>query len=70
MALRIGSAQQGDTPLMIAHRLLTEDCGYNTPRDKAVVANQLLGTNVDKIEDLSDAELASLVEHLVKQLYG
>lgn len=65
MSLKIG-LKQGDTPLKIVHRLMTEEMGEQTPIDKARVANQLLGTNVDVIEDLSDAQLAELTAKIIK----
>jgi hypothetical protein len=68
--MKLHNAQNGDTPLKIVHRLMTEDMGEQTPIDKARVANQLLKTNVEKIEDLSDAELAELTGKLLKGLYG
>lgn len=64
--MRLHIAQQGDTPLKIVHRLLAEDMGEQTPIDKARVANQLLGTKVDVIEDLSDAELTELAYKIAK----
>lgn len=76
MGLRINNAQQGDTPLTIVHRLMTEDMGEQTPIDKARVANQLLSQKnkeykpVDRIEDLSDAQLAELTGLILKGIYG
>lgn len=68
--MKLHNPQQGDTPLSIVHRLMTEDMGEQTPIDKARVANDLLGTNVDRIEDLSDAQLAELTAKIMKGLYG
>jgi hypothetical protein len=74
--MKLHNAQNGDTPLKIVHRLMTEDMGEQTPIDKARVANQLLSQRnkeykpVDRIEDLSDAQLAELTGLILKGLYG
>ena len=76
MGLRIKGAQNGDTPLTIVHRLMTEEMGEQTPIDKARVANDLLSQGnrsyvpVDTIEDLSEEQLALLAELISNGLYG
>jgi hypothetical protein len=74
--MKLHNAQNGDTPLKIVHRLMTEDMGEQTPIDKARVANEYLSKAdkhykpVDRIEDLSDGQLAELTKYLLKGLYG
>lgn len=72
--MKLHNAQNGDTPLKIVHRLMTEDMGEQTPIDKARVANSLLSHKdykpVDRIEDLSDGQLAELTKLILKGLYG
>jgi hypothetical protein len=70
MGVKIKRGYGGDTPLSITHRVLNDHCGYNDPDEKAKVANQILGTSVRRIEDLSDNQLAKLSHELVRTAYN
>jgi hypothetical protein len=69
MGLRIKNAKNGDTPLTIVHRQLTE-FGNGAPEDKAHVANSVLGTKVEKIEDLDEEQLAELSQKIAQVMYS
>jgi hypothetical protein len=67
--MKLHNAQNGDTPLKIVHRQLTE-LGNGTMEEKAGVANQLLGTEVEKIEELDEGQLAKLSQEIARVMYS
>jgi hypothetical protein len=68
MGLRI-KQPEGDTPLLVVTRQLNE-LGNGTPGEKAQVANYLLYTKVEKIEDLDEEQLAKLSQKIAQVMYS
>ena len=58
--MKMHQGQRGDTPLLVLHRQLTEYVGEQTDADKARFANDLLGTDVWHISELSIEQMSQL----------